>query len=216
MSEEQKQAKHQKSPKGVTHHYILVSEKITPMASAGVLAAGQATGANANGRNGNKARDACKAHLLALGLTDFQASDLERGVFNACVSYADGANVARDWGAPAFCALYEAKARSAVVNLDPRRNADLRARITGGEFETHIVPFMRPEALAPKLWEKIEDAAAKRNRIIAEGGVLTWSEQYLCRKCKQRQCRVTEVQTRSADEPATIFVLCKCGHRWRV
>lgn len=166
--------------------------------------------------NGNKARDACKAHLLALGLREAQAADLERGVFNRCLTYADEFNVARDWASPAFCAVYEAKARSAVVNMNPAVNADLRARIAGGEFEPHVVPFMLPPSLAPKLWEKIEEAAEKRNRIIAEGGVLTWSEQYQCRKCKLRQCRVTEVQTRSADEPMTILVKCKCGNRWKI
>lgn len=36
-------------------------------------------------------------------------------------------------------------------------------------------------------------------------------------RCKQNNCAYTEAQTRSADEPMTLFVLCKsCGHRWKV
>lgn len=38
----------------------------------------------------------------------------------------------------------------------------------------------------------------------------------ICR-CKQNNCAYTEAQTRSADEPMTLFVLCKnCGNRWKV
>ena len=36
-------------------------------------------------------------------------------------------------------------------------------------------------------------------------------------RCKQNNCAYTEVQTRGADEPMTLFVFCKsCGNRWKV
>lgn len=36
-------------------------------------------------------------------------------------------------------------------------------------------------------------------------------------RCKQNNCAYTEAQTRSADEPMTLFVLCRnCGNRWKV
>ena len=37
-----------------------------------------------------------------------------------------------------------------------------------------------------------------------------------CGKCGQRNCTYNQVQTRSADEPMTTFVLCNaCGNRWK-
>lgn len=39
-----------------------------------------------------------------------------------------------------------------------------------------------------------------------------------CPKCNHDKAAYTEFQTRSADEPATIFYLClneKCRHQWR-
>lgn len=37
-----------------------------------------------------------------------------------------------------------------------------------------------------------------------------------CGKCKKRNCTYNQVQTRSADEPMTTFVLCnECGNRWK-
>lgn len=39
---------------------------------------------------------------------------------------------------------------------------------------------------------------------------------WIC-SCKQNNCAYTEAQTRSADEPMTLFVFCKnCGNRWKV
>jgi DNA-directed RNA polymerase subunit M/transcription elongation factor TFIIS len=40
---------------------------------------------------------------------------------------------------------------------------------------------------------------------------------YSCRKCKSRLVTYYELQTRSADEPATAFFTChKCKNRWRI
>jgi DNA-directed RNA polymerase subunit M len=37
-----------------------------------------------------------------------------------------------------------------------------------------------------------------------------------CPKCKHTKARFWEIQTRSADEPATRFYKCvNCGHTWR-
>ena len=39
---------------------------------------------------------------------------------------------------------------------------------------------------------------------------------YTCRGCKSKKTQYTCMQTRSADEPMTIFVAClKCGRRWK-
>ena len=37
-----------------------------------------------------------------------------------------------------------------------------------------------------------------------------------CGKCGKRNCTYNQIQTRSADEPMTTFVLCnECGNRWK-
>ena len=37
-----------------------------------------------------------------------------------------------------------------------------------------------------------------------------------CGKCKMKNCTYNQIQTRSADEPMTTFVLCnECGNRWK-
>ena len=39
---------------------------------------------------------------------------------------------------------------------------------------------------------------------------------FVCKKCKQNKTTHYSLQTRSADEPMTVFVQClTCGNRWR-
>ena len=42
------------------------------------------------------------------------------------------------------------------------------------------------------------------------------TDMFTCRKCKSKKCSYYELQTRSADEPSTIFVTClECGKNWK-
>ena len=49
-----------------------------------------------------------------------------------------------------------------------------------------------------------------------EKSLMASTDLFECRRCGKRECTYREVQTRSADEPMTIFVLCLgCGNRWK-
>jgi len=44
----------------------------------------------------------------------------------------------------------------------------------------------------------------------------TKTDMLKCGKCKKNNCTYNQIQTRSADEPMTTFVLCnECGNRWK-
>ena len=44
---------------------------------------------------------------------------------------------------------------------------------------------------------------------------MAFSDQYKCRKCGESKCKITQAQTRSADEPMTTFTRClDCGNQW--
>eukprot|EP00771_Trimastix_marina_P003630 gnl/Trimastix_PCT/4933.p3 GENE.gnl/Trimastix_PCT/4933~~gnl/Trimastix_PCT/4933.p3 ORF type:complete len:108 (+),score=24.79 gnl/Trimastix_PCT/4933:33-356(+) len=53
------------------------------------------------------------------------------------------------------------------------------------------------------------------------GGPEAWknaskTEMALCPRCKHKEAYFYEVQTRSADEPSTLFFKCaRCGNNWR-
>ena len=56
----------------------------------------------------------------------------------------------------------------------------------------------------------------KRDSHRFDKKVQASTDMFKCRKCKSKNCTFYELQTRSADEPATIFVTClDCGKNWR-
>ena len=66
--------------------------------------------------------------------------------------------------------------------------------------------------------DKIEKKLAQnKTRIIEEGaaGILPMAD-CPCPKCQKVTAEYYQLQTRSADEPATTFYHClSCDHRWR-
>ncbi len=47
-------------------------------------------------------------------------------------------------------------------------------------------------------------------------GELLKASLFTCGRCKSIKTTSTQKQTRSADEPMTVFVLCmNCGNRWK-
>ena len=67
-----------------------------------------------------------------------------------------------------------------------------------------------PQELQPQIWESLIHKESLRRMKLEN---LATTDQYKCPMCKKRKCTVTQVQTRSADEPMTTLVKCvECGH----
>ena len=67
--------------------------------------------------------------------------------------------------------------------------------------------------LNPNVWKKRYD---KYNTSVESINYISKSNIYTCKSCKKNECYVYELQTRSADEPMTIFITCiNCGKKWR-
>lgn len=86
--------------------------------------------------------------------------------------------------------------------------------MTGGSIRTFILAS--PAEKNPERWKKLQEMRnAEEQYLYAKpqrGSTL-----YKCAKCKDRNTAVTQVQTRSADEPATIFIYClSCGYQWKI
>ena len=66
-----------------------------------------------------------------------------------------------------------------------------------------------------ELRAKLTKESINDHQMSVQGG--TETDLLKCSKCGQRKCTYNQVQTRSADEPMTTFVLClNCGKRWKV
>ena len=145
--------------------------------------------------------------------------DLERGIYNAALKEAEKKGVRRHWENPDFAELYKVAARRCVGNLDPTAyvgNGRLIERVREGEFPAHQIPFMSPRELFPESWQPLADEQLKRETSLLEGNQEEGSDMFKCKRCGKSKTRYWEMQTRSADEPMTIFIRClNCGKEWR-
>lgn len=155
------------------------------------------------------------------GLHEAWARDLEAGVFNWSLQYADDHKIVKTWRNPRFADVYAWKARSVLANVDPAAyvgNTRLRERLVADrEFAPHDVAFMRPENAFPERWRAVLDAKQQREDYMKNAKPAAMTDQFTCKRCRKRECSYTEVQLRSCDEPATLFIVChSCGNRWRM
>lgn len=76
---------------------------------------------------------------------------------------------------------------------------------------------LKPWKLCKKVWKDILEEQNKNDKIIMDKTPIYTTDQFTCSKCKNNKCKTYSLQTRSADEPTTIFVNCiKCDNTWRM
>lgn len=105
---------------------------------------------------------------------------------------------------------YKNRIRSRVANLKDPKNPTLRTNYVSGAITAAVLAKMTPEEMASDEMKKIREKFVKEaindaQLATAEG---TKTDLLKCGKCKGRNCTYNQMQTRSADEPMTTFVLC--------
>ena len=145
---------------------------------------------------------------------------VERGVYNYTIDKAEKNQITKQWTNNIFKQIYIDKCRSIYTNLDKKsyvKNSRLIDRLKEKEFKARDVAFMKPQHICPESWKNLLDEKYKRDKILYEVKPEAMTDQFKCGRCKKRKCSYFEMQTRSADEPMTIFVTCiNCGKRWKM
>ncbi|XP_045913539.1 transcription elongation factor A protein 2 isoform X1 [Micropterus dolomieu] len=113
---------------------------------------------------------------------------------------------------------YKSRLRSRISNLKDQKNPDLRRNVLCGNISPQRIACMTAEEMASAELKQIREALTKESirehQLSKVGG--TETDMFICNKCHGKSCTYTQVQTRSADEPMTTFVLCNsCGNRWK-
>jgi transcription elongation factor S-II len=144
---------------------------------------------------------------------------LKKSIFENSYQSAQKQYIACNWKVPSFCELYRQQVRSIISNIHPEspvKNTRLLTRILEGEFTLASIPFMTAYDMFPEKWFALKDKLLQREQKILEGNKSMATDQFKCRRCQKRECTYYELQTRSADEPMTIFITClNCGKEWR-
>ncbi|KAM8977415.1 LOW QUALITY PROTEIN: uncharacterized protein RCH25_044275 [Pelodytes ibericus] len=113
---------------------------------------------------------------------------------------------------------YRNRVRSRISNLKDPKNPNLRRNVLCGIVTPQSIAIMTAEEMASdelrELRNTLTQEAIREHQMAKTGGTNT--DLLQCDKCKKKNCSYNQVQTRSADEPMTTFVLCnECGYRWK-
>ncbi|XP_064897640.1 transcription elongation factor A protein 3 isoform X2 [Columba livia] len=113
---------------------------------------------------------------------------------------------------------YRNRVRSRISNLKDPKNPGLRRNVLCGAIAPDLIARMTAEEMASDELKELRNAmtqeAIREHQMAKTGGTVT--DLFQCGKCKKKNCTYNQVQTRSADEPMTTFVLCnECGNRWK-
>jgi len=122
---------------------------------------------------------------------------------------------------------YKAKYRSLKTNM--QLNSQLKTNVLTGAITPSDLISMSDEQLRSK---EHQEAAAKAKAFVFEAASQDWHDKnrdaidklagvqnralFFCGKCGSDRTTNYQKQTRSADEPMTVFVACvTCGNKWR-
>lgn len=141
------------------------------------------------------------------------AINLEKGVYNWSLKEATNKRVVKKWDNPFFVQIYVDHLRSMYVNL---KNTKLVSMVNNCEIKSQDIAFMTHQEICPEKWEEAIKAKSIRDKNKFEQNLEAATDTFKCRKCHSKKCTYYQMQTRSADEPMTIFVTCiDCGNRWK-
>ena len=145
---------------------------------------------------------------------------IERGIYNFSLEKAEKNKIVKTWDNKLFKQIYVDKCRSIYTNLNSDNyinNKRLLNRLLDKEFKARDLAFMTPQYTFPEKWKNLIDLKYKRDKVLYETKPEAMTDQFKCSRCKKRKCSYFELQTRSADEPMTVFITCiNCGKRWKM
>ena len=144
---------------------------------------------------------------------DTKSINLEKGIYNYTIKEAESKKIVKKWDNPHFAQIYIDRFRSIYLNL---KNAELLQQIKNNEIAVQSVAFMTHQEMKPEQWSTLIKQKIKRDAAKYTMNIEASTDMFTCKKCKSKKCTYYELQTRSADEPATIFVTClDCGKHWK-
>ena len=157
------------------------------------------------------------ATLLEIPEDSTTCINLEKCILNQATDRAREMGEEAAWDNHKYSNIYKHKFLSLQNGL--KDNPTLKDKITQKILKSKDVIDMRPEQLCPdglyakqievKIHKDMRKEYLKRE-IQQQDGF------FKCGRCKSMKTTYYEMQTRSADEPMTVFVSClNCGRNWK-
>ena len=165
-------------------------------------------------KNPNKFRENLASKFASLFPDKKDQFNIEKSIYNYAINEARTRKVIRKWDNKNFITIYLCRFRTIYKNLN---NPQLHESIKNKELSIQQLQKITHYEMDPIRWKELIDKKTIRDANQFDNQqVQASTDMFTCRKCKSKKCTYYELQTRSADEPAPIFVTClDCGKNWR-
>jgi len=141
------------------------------------------------------------------------ALNLERGIYNFTLRESDTKNIVKKWDNGYFVQIYADRLRTVCINLG---NDHVVKMLTTKQIKAHELAFMTHQEIQADKWNPLIEKKTKRDASKCDKKIGASTAMFTCSRCQSKNCTYYEMQTRSADEPATIFITClNCDKHWR-
>ena len=141
------------------------------------------------------------------------ATNLEKAIYNYTIKEANQKKIIKKWENPHFSRIYLDRLKSIYLNL---KNSNWVDQLKSGEIDPTTFAFMTHQEMKPDRWYTLIQQKMKRDASRFDTNIEASTDMFTCKKCKSKRCTYYELQTRSADEPSTIFITClDCGKHWK-
>ena len=156
----------------------------------------------------------------ATPITPVVARQIEASIYNYSIARATKEYLFSSWDNPVFKSIYVAKAKSIIRNLTTQfgvQNSEIRDLLfVKQRLNPLTLADNLPFDLNPGNWQNIKDEKIKIEQLNKQKTQFNTTSMFKCSRCNKRNCSYFELQTRSADEPMTIFITClDCGKKWK-
>ena len=144
---------------------------------------------------------------------DSIGKNIEIGIYNYSINDANSRGIIKKWKNIKFSEIYYSRLRTILHNL---KNEKLLNQVKNNQITPNTLALMSHQEMVPDKWKARIELKMKRDKSRLSTNIEASTDLFTCKKCKSKKCTYYEMQTRSADEPATIFITClDCGKNWR-
>ena len=140
-------------------------------------------------------------------------TNLEIGIFNYSLQEASRKKEVKKWENPKFVQIYIDRLRSLFINM---KDEKILNALKSGELLPQTYAFMTHQEMKPEIWKELIEKKSTIDATKFDTNITARTDMFTCGKCKSKKCTYYTMQTRSADEPETIFITClDCGKNWK-
>jgi DNA-directed RNA polymerase subunit M/transcription elongation factor TFIIS len=151
---------------------------------------------------------------------NYKGDEIEQNIYDYSCNFCSKRNEKITFKSNIFNEIYTNKARQIIMNLNKNsyvNNHQLDKLIGQKKIVESNICNYNYNNIFPSKWKKYNKDVEILNKEMGDlDQEVQTTEQFQCKKCKKRLCVYTSVQTRSSDEPMTLFITCvNCNHHFK-